>query len=118
MNAKLKNTPDGVERKFFEARVSMDGKRLPNDVNFGRIYWPFALSENVLAPRYPSFDITHLPSGYGVLRGVPGRTAHALIRKLRALPVSWDFTAAHIPKKVKELATPIVKPLHQRYAGK
>lgn len=114
MNARLRTQPDGTEGFFYVARVTTGGQQLQPMPVWGRIYWPFALADDLSSIRRPRYDITHLPTGCAVVRGVPARTAHALIRRLRALPMSWDFTATRIPRAVRQLAAPIVQSMTER----
>lgn len=55
------------------------------------------------------FCVTHIPSGYKMAEAWKQKSCRALVEKLTALPVDWNFDAKHPSPSWFEHAQPILR---------
>lgn len=96
MNEHLRSVEDGTGKTgdspvWFAtaAQITTTGERTTGS-DFGEIWWPFAIHFDVATE--PLWNVTHLPSGYGLGNTLPLRRARAAVKALRKLDLDWEFT--------------------------
>lgn len=65
--------------------------------------------EDGLTPGTGYYVVTHIPSGYKMAEAYKQRSCRALVEKLAALPVDWNFTAKQPSDSWFQYAQPILR---------